>query len=145
MFTTLTQFHMADKTKTKTIVNPAALQWHRVIPEAKTTWWVLSAVGIPLPWAQDNKKNEEPPLRKTDYLHWDHSSALGSAPFSSTQSQLYYPESWEGMGSSGRGTQMQCWSWLLSWGRQGTKLYTSGAEPHFPWAHAPSNYVGGTE
>lgn len=45
----------------------------------------LNAVGVPLPWAWDNKNNKENTPRETDYPHCNPSAPLGSAPFSSTQ------------------------------------------------------------
>lgn len=48
---------------------------------------------------------------ETALLLW---ARLLPAALSSAQSQLCSPQSWEGMGSSGRGTEMPCWSWQLS-------------------------------
>lgn len=151
MFTTLTQFCMADKTKTKIVAIPTPRRCHAVIPETKTRWWVLSTqLAFPFPEPETTKTTKKTPPEKqisriaTALLLW---AQLLSAPLSSARSQLCSSVSWEGMGSSGRGTETSVLVLATSLRKKGNKIMHLWGRVtfFFPWARTPSDDVDGIE
>lgn len=113
------------------------------ILETKTRSWVLLQLVFPFPEPKATKILKETPSipEKPDYLHWDCSTPLGLAPSSSTQlGSVPAGQQWD------RDTDevLVMETFLRKKGDKMIHLWCS-ATFLFPWAHAPSNAVGGIE